>query len=786
MMKASQSISTLFVFSLFLLAHTLCYSQNFNQSNSGRVFGKIADKTEPVPFANVIVMTADSVMLQGTTTSETGEFTMSNIPFGKKLMQVSYLGYETTTIEVYVDSLENNVGTVYLQANAYSLEEVTITASRPVFSMKGSSLITNVSTSLLSSIGTANDVIEKIPGITMYDGSITVFGKGTPIIYINNRKVIDKAELERLQSTDIKTVELISNPGAKYDAEGKAVLIIKKKDNSSNGISLQASEQLKQGNYLGDTENISLSYTKDNLNLFASYYHTYQKNQTDERAVYSIHADTLWKQNIHRNDTYSYRTNQVTGGFDWTINKKHAVGGQYQGYFSSTSSDVNGNEQVFANNITYDDVMSISLMKDKPYQHLANAFYQGSFSDMFNLQLDFDYLKNHTESNQNTQESSQIIGNRQVNINSQSDFELYAGKLTATSEIEKIGTLEYGSEYNRINGSGFLINPEGYVQSNVYTNEEEKAAAFINYGRTFGKLELNAGIRYEYAHERSMEDSTGNVKVDKKYSDFYPNISLSREVGKVQMSLDMNRRTRRPSFSELNDNNVYVNRFLTQKGNPYLEKEDIYDVNYRMRYKMLNFSLGYTYIKNPISFNFQSSERTSAESILSFINYPKYQRLSALATINSKVGFWQPQLTVGIIQPFFTANYNGETIKHNKTDISVKFYNDIVFLQNYIFSVNYSYQNDYDDYMTRFESYQRLDLGLRKSFFNKSLTINLQARDIFNWMKEKTNISIDNYNLNMNKKQETRYITLSIRYLFNNYEKKYRGRNAASDDIDRL
>jgi hypothetical protein len=100
--------------------------------------------------------------------------------------------------------------------------------------------------------------------------------------------------------------------------------------------------------------------------------------------------------------------------------------------------------------------------------------------------------------------------------------------------------------------------------------------------------------------------------------------------------------------------------------------------------------------------------------------------------------------------------------------------------------VNYSYQNDYDDYMTRFESYQRLDVGLRKSFFNKSLTINLQARDIFNWMKEKTNISIDNYNLNMNKKQETRYITLSIRYLFNNHEKKYRGRNAASDDIDRL
>ncbi len=775
------------VFIPIILLFFFNLGKTFSQTNTGLICGKVMDESAPIAFANVVIKTTDSVIVLGTITTQTGEFLLQHIPFGRKLIQISFLGYKTKIIETDIDSLENDVGIILLEPDALSLKEVIVKASLPVFTLKEGNLITNVGTSLLSSVGNANDVIGKIPGVTLIHGAINVFGKGTPIIYINNRRVREERELERLQSTDIKTVELITNPGAKYDAEGKAVLIINTKEKKSNGVSLQISEQLKQGSYLSNTENIDLSYVHNNLNVFASYSHTRQKNNTDEDEVYTIHADTIWKQTMHSPYTFRVSANIVTTGFDWSITEKHAIGVQYQGKFASTKSKSNGTEetQVLADGVIYDDITSMPSIKDKPYQHFVNAFYIGRYSDAFNIQFDFDMVKNHTETLQNTNEVSSTTGNRIIETNSQSDFDLYAGKLIANYNSKQIGNFEFGGEYNQIDGSGFFYT-EGYTNNNIYTNKEKKAAVFISYKQTFDHLDLKAGIRYEYVDELSTEDSIGTITVNRKYNDFYPSISLSWKTGKTQMSLNANRRTKRPSFTELNNNNVYINSYLTQKGNPYLQKEDIYEINYRMMYKFFNLSLAYTYINNPISFSIESSGRSSAKSIFSFINYSKYQNINALASINYKFVFWQPQLTAGIIQPFFVADYNGKKIKRNKTDFSVGFYNDFIMPHDYIFSLNFNYQSDYESYIYQWGGYNRLNMGLRKSFFNKSFMVNLQAQDIFNWVKEKNVKRFDIYHFDQNKKRETQYITLTLRYLFNNYGKKYRGKNAASDDINRL
>ena len=116
-------------------------------------------------------------------------------------------------------------------------------------------------------------MVENIPGILISDDKVTVFGKGSPIIYINNRKINDERELQRLQSTDISTVELINNPGAKYDAEGRAVLIIKTKEKAMNGLSVQVSEELRKAGSWYDSEYVGLSYNLNNLSLFSSYSH---------------------------------------------------------------------------------------------------------------------------------------------------------------------------------------------------------------------------------------------------------------------------------------------------------------------------------------------------------------------------------------------------------------------------------------------------------------------------------------------------------------------------------
>jgi hypothetical protein len=342
-----------------------------------------------------------------------------------------------------------------------------------------------------------------------------------------------------------------------------------------------------------------------------------------------------------------------------------------------------------------------------------------------------DYVDKKSTMNQFTDEESSIQANsRSLSLTSESNFKLAAGKLVGTYNIKENSQIELGMEYNTIRGNGFYKNSIYLSENNIYTNDEAKFAGFAGYTTTIKKLQINLGLRYEYSHEKSTEDSVGTVKVDKQYNNIYPNLSLSQSFGRVEMSLNANARTRRPSFSELISNDLYVNPYLTQRGNPYLKKEDHYDINYNILYKILNVSLGYSYVKNPISIEFIQAGSSSANSIITFNNYDKYQNLNLLATVNYTLGFWKPQLTVGIMQPFFSTAYRGGKCNYNRTGYSIDFSNNFVLPANYIISLYFSHKSDYYDYVTRWSGYTEFDLGFRKSFFKKALNLNLYINDI--------------------------------------------------------
>jgi hypothetical protein len=162
------------------------------------------------------------------------------------------------------------------------------------------------------------------------------------------------------------------------------------------------------------------------------------------------------------------------------------------------------------------------------------------------------------------------------------------------------------------------------------------------------------------------------------------------------------------------------------------------------------------------------------------------QELTATLNFNHKIAFWQPNYTAGISKPFFSAIYDGREIKYNKVNYFLRVYNDFLLPYGIVMSCNFRYQSDAQDAYLESNSYRRLDAGIRKSFFDRTLRLNLMVYDIFDWMKDKTNIQLDNLYWTANKKNESRYVTLSITYLFNNYKKTYRGSSAAQDDINRF
>lgn len=763
------------------------------QELASSIFGKIiATETQtPLEYANIVLLSLpDSSFISGTVSDKDGIFQLNSPSRGKYLLKISYVGFDVKFVPFEAMETSIDLGNILL-LESNILKEVVVTSKAPPFQTGSSGgIVANVSTTLLSTVGTANDVLHRMPGINAENNKITVFGKGSPLIYINNRKVRDNSELERLESSEISTVELITNPGAKYDAEGRAVLLIKTKS-KIDGFTAQITERLRIANKIGDNENVSISYTKDRLNLFSSYLHNYNSGVESENHFFTLqNTDGLWQHStLLPSNKYSNQSQQASIGFDFSINEKHAIGGQYQFNQRNTNLNFPIYSSSLLNGTNYDKAFSESITKDNNRQHLVSAFYNGNFNDKYSLRFDIDYFKNYDNKVQNIEETNNngklnYNNVNEINILNQTDYDLYAGKLTNTWK-PSFGLIEFGGEYNNISGKGF-VESNIATNSSEFTNIEQKMAGFMSYSHKFLGVDLTAGLRYELTFEKFTKGKEQKPFINHQYSDWYPSISISKRLKLIDISVSFNKRTQRPSFSQLNGNVVYINRFVFQKGDPYLKKSNIYELNLQATAKSFNFNAGYTYLKDPILLYFKSQNENTGSILSTYTNFPKYETLYATLNWNTKIGFWQPNYTAGIEQPFFKATYDGREMEYNKTYYFFRFYNDFTLPYGIILSGNFRYQSDAQEASYELKSWKRADIGIRKSILNNSLRFNLMVYDIFNWVKENAHFQIDNLNWNANKKRETRYATLSITYIMNNYTKKYRGSSAAQDDIKRF
>lgn len=206
-------ILNFFMKRIFFLLVTvfLCISSLQSQNLSGIIINK---DNIPVEYANIVLLNpADSSLIQGITTSESGYFHFENVSRKQIFLQITCLGYLTKWLDIAIHFESTSLGNIVLETDVAMLKEVTITTFSCPFVRNGNRLIMNVKNSLLSSAGTANDIIKQMPGVLVKENEITVFSKGSPIVYINNRKLYDTNELQGLKSSDIKTIELITNPG---------------------------------------------------------------------------------------------------------------------------------------------------------------------------------------------------------------------------------------------------------------------------------------------------------------------------------------------------------------------------------------------------------------------------------------------------------------------------------------------------------------------------------------------------------------------------------------------
>lgn len=756
--------------------HISLYAQQ--STYSGRVIDKDANG---IAYVNVVLINrADSAFVKGVVTDESGQFQIETGEASSQLLKCSSVGYAETISEV------KNGYIVMLEA-AYELGEVAISGARPVYRMQGTSFVTDVGNSLLKNIGTANDVLKQLPGVISKNDSYEVFGKGAATIYINDKQVRDNLELERLSSEDIVSVELINTPGASYDADVRAVLKIRTRK-KIEGFATTVRVQGKQNHKFSDLEQLNLSYTTEKWNWYAQLFHNGRKGQVDGRNDYTIHGgDETYHLKMDMMD-WDQRARYVTAetGVGFQISPQHEAGISYTYDYSDNIYRGNDFEELTLGNETIDKLSDYSNSDNDYNQHAVNLYYIGKLWDKLGINLNADYV-NRNATDWLQVDDVALSDARTVTSINKSLYNLYAAKLVLDYPLGP-GTLEAGMDFSYMDYDQDYTSVENYLSDAVFRSEERKLAGFVSYSGNWGKLDWSAGFRYEQFRARYYENGAIEPTVEQNYKELYPTVSLSFPAGPLNLSLIYSKSTARPSFYQLRNAIEYTSRFIYSQGNPYLRSSQLHDLAFNIGYRFLQLSLGYYYTKDRILSSNRLLEGEDELTILSSpANTPRYQGTSAMLTFQHKIGCWHPTWSAGVYKNFFHIyDYTGNKLELDNPYGYFSISNMFDLPAGFVLSVDGYCMTAGNSGEIRMKPTGSVDVALRKSFFSGKLDLNLQASDLFatmgnNYIAYSEYITYDRWNYN-----DTRSVRLTITYKFNNYSKKYKGYNSASEEVWRM
>ena len=379
------------------------------------------------------------------------------------------------------------------------LGEVVVKAHLPQYKKTHEGLLTNVAGTVLSKMGTADDVLKHVPSIVKKKDGYEVVGKGTPIIYINGRKMQDISELDNIKSSDIKSVEVIQNPGATYDASVNAVIKIKTIKKKGEGIGFDTRSVYWYNKHDNTIQQVNMNYRHNGLNLFATYKFsdaTWMQKATYEQTV---HVDTLWQQHNNNEVTGRIESHRLISGFSYDFNANHSIGARYTltspGY--SCSKDF-FDSQVTADGKFYDYIKNDGLTVDKNNpSHQLNAYYNGTLGKT-TIDLNTDLYFSTNRAYAYSDEQSQEHDSRNVNSKNRVSNKMVATKLVITSPLLG-GNLSYGAEYiHTRRNDDYEVNRTDLLANSYSKLEEQTASPFIQYAHLTPIGNITAGLRYEY------------------------------------------------------------------------------------------------------------------------------------------------------------------------------------------------------------------------------------------------------------------------------------------------
>ena len=668
------------------------------------------------------------------------------------------------------------------------LGEVVVKAHLPQYKKTHEGLLTNVAGTVLSKMGTADDVLKHVPSIVKKKDGYEVVGKGTPIIYINGRKMQDISELDNIKSSDIKSVEVIQNPGATYDASVNAVIKIKTIKKKGEGFGFDTRSVYWYNKHDNTIQQVNMNYRHNGLNLFATYKFsdaTWMQKATYEQTV---HVDTLWQQHNNNEVTGRIESHRLISGFSYDFNANHSIGARY----TLTSPGYSRSKDFFDSQVTADDKFydyiktdGLTVDKDNP-SHQLNAYYNGTLGKT-TIDLNTDLYFSTNRAYAYSDEQSQEHDSRNVNSKNRVSNKMVATKLVITSPLLG-GNLSYGAEYiHTRRNDDYEVNRTDLLANSYSKLEEQTASPFIQYARLTPIGNITAGLRYEYVRFKYYDAGIYQPEQSRSFRNLFPTISYGAKIGQVMAQLSYSVKTSRPSYSQLSNNVSYMNRFTRQTGNPYLDNETNHRVELSGVWKFIQFMVNYKDSRNAIIYWAEQIPENEAITMISRKNVKSLKSMTAYISAAPKIGIWAPQINLGMQKPWFTLHTDVASYRLNRPIFMGNFNNVFSLPCGITLSVDYRYQskgNTMNVYLAKEQHV--LDVSISKSFLKDALTLEIKGNDLLYKCWDADLLYNQKMELLQVSKRGTRDLQLTLRYKFNTTRSKYKGTGAGNAELNRL
>ncbi len=790
---------------VFILASGVAIAQS--HTISGKV---VDDKGAPISFVTALLfLNNDPAIIQGTSTDDDGSFSFDEVPPNTYRVSISMVGYNTS---VKVFELKDNLdlGEIILETTVEFLGETTISAAKPTIEKSPGKLIFNVENTALAS-GNVRNLLLKTPGVVLVN-DIKIRNRATTV-YINNRRLYLSPSqalsfLSNMDASIVKSVEVITNPGAQFDAEGGSVLNIV----TSKAVSVGYKASVNGGYQLGIKPKYSLGttqfYKNEWLDIFGNYTANYRleyKNQDDRVQFFDRGViDDLWITDFNRDtELNNHQANIIT---EFTISDKQSINLSANLFFQPNQEyDNHSLTEIFNAQSQLDSTFRMNSDLSNT-QH--NLIFRGEYKVQLNekngqLTTSGSYISYDEDQEQGVftryfQPNGELIRTNSFSTNSFQQTNIWIGEMDLSLPFSN-GSFDAGIKYSNIDTDSGLDYFDTNDQPNLieelsdsFLYTEGIYAAYVNFSKNWSRWKMEIGLRGEYTDVTGNSNSLGEVNTQ-EYMEWFPTFAVEHQLEDGNsVGLSFVRRITRPRYQSLNPFRYFLNDFNFNGGNPNL----VPGINNRVTFsysinKKIFFELYYEKQKNTLStLSFQDNANRVLRNIEA--NLIEDLQYSLDMVYSESIAKWWYLSTYNSLfylqNEFFAEESVRDTYQNSTWGLYHQLYNSFKLSADRTFSADvtslYFSNYIYGSYVMK-ERYS-LSFAFRKTFWNNAAEITAGVDDIFNTYNIDVVSRYYNQDNSYFPKPESRLFRFTFRYNFGNTALNDRRRSRTIREAQRL